>query len=319
MNELIQVLPAVALRGTTILPKMTAHFDVSRKRSVEAVTEAMVREQKLFLITQKDPAVEQPGLSDLYTMGTVVHVRQIVKMPKGLVRVMIEGEYRAQLLQFFKEDPIQEAEVQKAEDENDLYISANAKEAMRQSLMELFASYCEENQKFSRDMAEQILGITELEEAMDQIMVNLPISYERRQKLLDAVKLSDKYELLGEILVNEVHVMQIKTALSEKIKAHIDQNQKEYILREQLKVIRRELGEDTTDSDIDKFEQQLRELNASVEVKDKIKKEIGRLKLLGNNPSEGPVVRGYIETLLSLPWEVLSKDTVSIRKAERIL
>ena len=212
MNELIQVLPAVALRGTTILPKMTAHFDVSRKRSVEAVTEAMVREQKLFLITQKDPAVEQPGLSDLYTMGTVVHVRQIVKMPKGLVRVMIEGEYRAQLLQFFKEDPFLEAEVQKAEDENDLYISANAKEAMRQSLMELFASYCEENQKFSRDMAEQILGITELEEAMDQIMVNLPISYERRQKLLDAVKLSDKYELLGEILVNEVHVMQIGRA-----------------------------------------------------------------------------------------------------------
>lgn len=319
MNELIQVLPAVALRGTTILPKMTAHFDVSRKRSVEAVTEAMVREQKLFLITQKDPAVEQPGLSDLYTMGTVVHVRQIVKMPKGLVRVMVEGEYRAQLLQFFKEEPFLEAEVQKAEDENDLYISANAKEAMRQTLMELFASYCEENQKFSRDMAEQILGITELEEAMDQITANLPVSYERRQKLLEAVKISDKYELLGEILANEVHVMQIKAALGEKIKAHIDQNQKEYILREQLKVIRQELGEDTTDSDIDKFEQQLRELNASVEVKDKIKKEIGRLKLLGNNPSEGPVVRGYIETLLSLPWEALSKDTVSIRRAERIL
>ena len=319
MNELIQVLPAVALRGTTILPKMTAHFDVSRKRSVEAVTEAMVREQKLFLITQKDPAVEQPGLSDVYTMGTVVHVRQIVKMPKGLVRVMVEGEYRAQLLQFFNEEPFLEAEVQKAEDENDLYISANAKEAMRQTLMDLFAAYCEENQKFSRDMAEQILGITELEEAMDQITVNLPVSYERRQKLLEAVKLSDKYELLGEMLANEVHVMQIKAALSEKIKAHIDQNQKEYILREQLKVIRQELGEDTTDSDIDKFEQQLRGLNASVEVKDKIRKEIGRLKLLGNNPSEGPVVRGYVETLLSLPWEVLSKDTVSIRRAERIL
>lgn len=319
MNELIQVLPAVALRGTTILPKMTAHFDISRKRSVEAVTEAMVREQKLFLITQKDPAVEQPGLSDLYTMGTVVHVRQIVKLQKGLVRVMVEGEYRAQLLQFFKEEPFLEAEVQKTDDENDLYISANAKEAMRQTLMELFASYCEENQKFSRDLAEQIMGITDFAEAMDQIAVNLPLTYERRQKLLETVKLSEKYEILGEILANEVHVMQIKSALSEKIKAHIDQNQKEYILREQLKVIRQELGEDTTDSDIEKFEQQLKALNASDEVKDKIKKEIGRLKLLGNNPSEGPVVRGYIETLLSLPWENLSKDSVNIRRAERIL
>lgn len=319
MNELIQVLPAVALRGTTILPKMIAHFDVSRDRSIAAVTEAMVREQKMFLITQKDPAVENPGLSDLYEMGTVVQVKQIVKLQKGLVRVMVEGECRARLLQFFKEEPFLEAELEKVEDENDLYISDNAKEAMRQTLMEFFASYCEENRKFSRDLAEQIQGLTDFTEAMDQIAINLPLSYDRRQKLLEAVKLSDRYELLGEILSNEVHVMQIKEALQNKIKAHIDQNQKEYILREQLKVIREELGEDTTDSDIEKFEAQLKELKASDEVKDKIKKEIGRLKLLGNNPSEGPVVRGYVETLLSLPWETVSKDNTNIRRAEEIL
>lgn len=319
MNELIQVLPAVALRGTTILPKMIAHFDVSRERSIAAVTEAMVREQKMFLITQKDPAVENPGLSDLYEMGTVVQVKQIVKLQKGLVRVMVEGECRARLLQFFKEEPFLEAEIEKVEDENDLYISDNAKEAMRQTLMEFFASYCEENRKFSRDLAEQIQGLTDFTEAMDQIAINLPLSYDRRQKLLEAVKLSDRYELLGEILSNEVHVMQIKEALQNKIKAHIDQNQKEYILREQLKVIREELGEDTTDSDIEKFEAQLKELKASDEVKDKIQKEIGRLKLLGNNPSEGPVVRGYVETLLSLPWETVSKDNTNIRRAEEIL
>lgn len=319
MNELIQVLPAVALRGTTILPKMIAHFDVSRERSIAAVTEAMVREQKMFLITQRDPAVEKPGLSDLYEMGAVVQVKQIVKLQKGLVRVMVEGECRARLLQFFKEEPFLEAEIEKVEDENDLYISDNAKEAMRQTLMEFFASYCEENRKFSRDLAEQIQGLTDFTEAMDQIAINLPLSYDRRQKLLEAVKLSERYELLGEILSNEVHVMQIKEALQNKIKAHIDQNQKEYILREQLKVIREELGEDTTDSDIEKFETQLKELKASDEVKDKIKKEIGRLKLLGNNPSEGPVVRGYVETLLSLPWETVSKDNTNIRRAEEIL
>lgn len=319
MNELIQVLPAIALRGTTILPKMIAHFDVSRERSIAAVTEAMVREQKMFVVTQKDPAVEQPGLSDLYEMGTVVQVKQIVKLQKGLVRVMVEGECRARLIQLFKEEPFLEAELEKVEDENDLYISENAKEAMRQTLMEFFASYCEENRKFSRDLAEQIQGITDFAEAMDQIAINLPLSYDRRQKLLEAVKLSEKYELLGEILANEVHVMQIKEALQNKIKAHIDQNQKEYILREQLKVIREELGEDTTDSDIEKFEAQLKELQASDEVKNKIKKEIGRLKLLGNNPSEGPVVRGYVETLLSLPWEKLSKDNTNIKRAEEIL
>ncbi len=319
MNELIQVLPAVALRGTTILPKMIAHFDVSRERSIAAVTEAMVREQKMFLITQKDPAVEQPGLSDLYEMGTVVHVKQIIKLQKGLVRVMVEGECRARLLQFFKEEPFLEAELEKVDDENDLFISDNAKEAMRQTLMEFFASYCEENRKFSRDLAEQIQGITDFTEAMDQIAINLPLSFDRRQKLLEAVKLSDRYELLGEILANEVHVMQIKEALQNKIKAHIDQNQKEYILREQLKVIREELGEDGSDSDIEKFEAQLKELKASDEVKDKIRKEIGRLKLLGNNPSEGPVVRGYVETLLSLPWEKLSKDNTNIKRAEEIL
>lgn len=319
MNELIQVLPAIALRGTTILPKMIAHFDVSRERSIAAVTEAMVREQKMFVVTQKDPAVEQPGLSDLYEMGTVVQVKQIVKLQKGLVRVMVEGECRARLIQLFKEEPFLEVELEKVEDENDLYISENAKEAMRQTLMEFFASYCEENRKFSRDLAEQIQGITDFAEAMDQIAINLPLSYDRRQKLLEAVKLSEKYELLGEILANEVHVMQIKEALQNKIKAHIDQNQKEYILREQLKVIREELGEDTTDSDIEKFEAQLKELQASDEVRNKIKKEIGRLKLLGNNPSEGPVVRGYVETLLSLPWEKLSKDNTNIKRAEEIL
>ena len=319
MNELIQVLPAIALRGTTILPKMIAHFDVSRERSIAAVTEAMVREQKMFVVTQKDPAVEQPGLFDLYEMGTVVQVKQIVKLQKGLVRVMVEGECRARLIQLFKEEPFLEAELEKVEDENDLYISENAKEAMRQTLMEFFTSYCEENRKFSRDLAEQIQGITDFAEAMDQIAINLPLSYDRRQKLLEAVRLSEKYELLGEILANEVHVMQIKEALQNKIKAHIDQNQKEYILREQLKVIREELGEDTTDSDIEKFEAQLKELQASDEVKNKIKKEIGRLKLLGNNPSEGPVVRGYVETLLSLPWEKLSKDNTNIKRAEEIL
>ena len=318
MNEMIQVLPAVALRGVTILPKMIAHFDVSRERSVHAVSEAMARTQKIFLITQKDPGKEKPVLSDLYGVGTVARIRQLVKMPGDIVRVMIEGECRGELLQFFKEEPYLEAEVKKVEDDHDLYISPNAKDAMRQTLLEWFEDYCQENKKFSRDKAEQIAGLTDLVETMDQIAVNLPLSYEKKQQILECISISERYDLLGEILTNEVNIMQIKEALQIKIKNRIDENQREYLIREQMKVLREELGEGD-ENEIEKFERQLAELKASDEVKDKIKKEIGRLKLMANNPSEGQVVRGYLETLLSIPWETMSKDNNSIARAEKIL
>lgn len=318
MNEEICVLPAVALRGTTILPKMVVHFEVSRERSVEAVTEAMVREQILFVITQKDPRTANPGMDDLYTTGTVVKVKQLVKLPKNVVRVMVEGVSRGRLNCFYREEPYLEAEVQLIEDEHDIYVSPNAKEAMRRNLLELFEGYLEQNKKFSRELAEQIRQTEGFEELIDQLAVHLPLPWEKRQKLLDAAALSERYELISQILGNEIEILQIKENLQNKIRRHIDRNQREYILREQQKVIREELGEDSA-SDADTFEYQVADLEASDEVKRKILKEIRRFRQLGNNPSEGPVVRGYLETLLSLPWEEMTEDNQDSKKASEIL
>lgn len=318
MNEEIRVLPAVALRGTTILPKMIVHFDVSRERSIQAVTEAMVQEQMLFLVTQRDPRIETPGLDELYATGTVAKVKQLVKMPKNIVRVMVEGVSRGKLNCFYREEPYLEAEVQLIEDENDMYVSENAREAMRRNLLELFEGYLAQNKKFSHELAEQIRQTSDFTELIDQLAVHLPLPYEKKQKLLDAAALSERYELISQILGNEVNILQIKEALQNRIRTHIDKNQREYILREQQKVIRSELGEDS-ESDAELFEKQLEELVASGEVKEKIKKEIRRFRQLGNNPSEGPVVRGYLETLLSLPWEKMTEDNPDSREAEEIL
>ncbi len=318
MNEEIHVLPAVALRGMTILPGMIVHFDINRERSVKAVTEAMVREQKIFLITQKDPAVEQPVLSDLYKTGTVVQIRQLLKMPGNTVRVMVEGLDRGVLLSFFREEEYLEAEVKAVRDDNDLYVSENAQEAMRRNLVELFEAYCEENHRFSRELAEQIAQTTGVVAFLNQLAVHLPLPYEKRQKILDAVQISERYDLIGQILGDEIHVLQIKDALQAKIKAGIDKNQREYVLREQLKIIREELGEGG-DSEADRFEQQLAGLEASEEVREKLAKEIRRFRQLIGNPTEGAVSRGYIETLLSLPWEKMTKENRSMKRAVRIL
>lgn len=318
MNEEIHVLPVVALRGMTILPGMIVHFDINRERSVKAVTEAMVREQKIFLITQRDPDIERPVLSDLYKTGTIVQIRQLLKMPGNAVRVMVEGQNRGTLLSFFREEDYLEAEVKAVWDDNDLYVSENAQEAMRRNLVELFEAYCEENHRFSRELAEQIAQTAGVVEFLNQLAVHLPLPYEKRQRILDAVQISERYDLIGQILGDEIHVLQIKEALQAKIKAGIDKNQREYVLREQLKIIREELGEGG-DSEADRFEQQLAELEASEEVREKLQKEIRHFRQLNGNPTEGAVSRGYIETLLSLPWEKLTKESRSMKRAVRVL
>lgn len=318
MNEEIHVLPAVALRGMTILPGMIVHFDINRERSVKAVTEAMVREQKIFLITQRDSDIERPVLSDLYKTGTIVQIRQLLKMPGNAVRVMVEGQNRGTLLSFFREEDYLEAEVKAVWDDNDLYVSENAQEAMRRNLVELFEAYCEENHRFSRELAEQIAQTAGVVEFLNQLAVHLPLPYEKRQRILDAVQISERYDLIGQILGDEIHVLQIKEALQAKIKAGIDKNQREYVLREQLKIIREELGEGG-DSEADRFEQQLAELEASEEVREKLQKEIRHFRQLNGNPTEGAVSRGYIETLLSLPWEKLTKESCSMKRAVRVL
>ena len=318
MNNTIKVMPAIALRGTTILPDMIVHFDISREKSVKAVEEAMTQDQKIFLVTQKDPKVEEPAIDDLYRIGTIAMVKQVVKMPKGVLRVLVEGLERAELVELEEEISYLEAEVAGFETEEQV-LPDNLKEAMVRSIKDIFLVYCRENQKISKELSNQILDIEEIGHLVDQICINLPLGFEQRQQLLEAVSLDDRYELLGVIMSNEIEIMRLRTEIQNKVKERIDKNQREYILREQLKLIREELGEDDTVSEADHFRQQAEDLKASEEVKDKIFKEIKRFKSLGYNNSENSVSRGYIDTLLKIPWDKASRDNNNLNKAKDIL
>ena len=312
------VLPAIALRGTTILPGMIVHFDVSRERSVKAIEAAMLHDQKIFLVTQIDPEVESPDLAGVYHVGTIAYIKQVVKLPQNLLRVLVEGTGRAALVKFEQEFPFIRSEITPI-DEEEMQMPEPVMEAMHRSLKELFHRYCMENGKVSKELVAQILNIDNVEELVEQIAVNIPLSYQNKQKILEALTLEERYEVLGAILGNEIEIMQIGRDLQKKVKARIDKNQREYILREQLKLIREELGEDNTADDAEEFKKKLQELQAGDEVKEKIGKEIERFKNTNSNVSENAVLRGYIETMLALPWEKKSTDSDDLKEAWKVL
>lgn len=318
MSDIIQHLPAIALRGTTILPDMIVHFDVSREKSMKAIEKAMVQDQKVFLITQRDPETEEPAQEDLYKIGTIAEIKQLVKTKKNMIQVLVEGQERGELLRF-EENPLYlEAEIALFEEEQE-EPEGNVKEAMLRGIKELFVRYCNENPKFSKDLAGQILELEDVRRVIDQIAVNLPMKYEDKQKILEAVNLEERYEVLGGILCNEIDIMQIRTDLNSKVKERVDKNQRDYILREQLKVIREELGDQDTLSEADQFKEQVSKLKASKEVKEKINREIDRFKNAAGMQAEAGVIRSYIETLLSLPWDKVSRDNKNLAKAKKIL
>ena len=312
------VLPAIALRGTTILPGMIVHFDVSRERSVKAIEAAMLHDQKIFLVTQIDPEVESPDLAGVYHVGTIAYIKQVVKLPQNLLRVLVEGTGRATLVKFEQEFPFIRSEITPV-DEEEMQMPEPVMEAMHRSLKELFHRYCMENGKVSKELVAQILNIDNVEELVEQIAVNIPLSYQNKQKILEALTLEERYEVLGAILGNEIEIMQIGRDLQKKVKARIDKNQREYILREQLKLIREELGEDNTADDAEEFKKKLQELQAGDEVKEKISKEIERFKNTNSNVSENAVLRGYIENMLALPWEKKSTDSDDLKEAWKVL
>ena len=318
MKQPISILPAIALRGTTILPDMIVHFDVSRERSIKAIEAAMLHDQKIFLVTQKDPEVEKPELSELYQVGTVAYIKQVVKLPHDLLRVLVEGIERAELLGLEQEEPFLKAETALFEPDGARY-TKSLKEAMFRSIQELFQRYCMESGQISKDLAAQIMNITELEELISQIAVNVPLTYQNKQKILEAVSLENQYEVLAAILNNEIEVLQIGHDLQRKLKARVDKNQRDYILREQLKLIREELGEENTADTAEEYRQKAEALDAPQEVKDKLNKEIDRFKSMNNAAAESSVLSTYIETLLGLPWDKKSEDSTDLKEAWKIL
>ena len=318
MNEEYRRIPAVALRGMTILPGMVAHFDVSRNKSIKAIENAMVEDQMVFLVTQKNINIEDPTVDDLYSVGVLAVIKQVIKLQNNVVRVLIEGEKRGYLVNLASEECLF-AKIELLQEEDEGELSEDMKEAMIRGVKETFGRYCILNPKPGKELAKQMQDIHELGRLLDDIGNNLPVSFEEKQRLLEAGTMQERYEALLIILLNEINVIQIKAEFQSKVKEKVDKNQKEYILREQMRLIREELGEDNTVSEADHFLEETEKLDAEQEVKDKLKKEIERFKNVSSNSSESAVIRGYIETLLELPWNKSSKDNKNLGDAERIL
>ena len=319
MDNEIKSLPMVPLRGMTVMPGMVVHFDVSRARSIAAVQEAMVEEQKIFLTAQKSLDTEEPGAEDVYEIGTVGTVRQIIKLPKQIVRVLVSGETRGRRQEIEYSDPYLRAKVEVIEEEDaDTPEDVNT-EAMERSLRDMLVEYASRNGKMSKESIAQLAEVRGLRRLVDEIAANIPLQYTDQQEILNETDLKKRYEKLAFKLVNEVQIMDIKDEIRRKVKERVDKHQREYILREQLKLIREELGEDSTVSDAEEFEASLRKLKAPKEVKDKLQKEINRFKSSMNSPAESGVIRTYIETLLEMPWDKASKDNEDISYAKQVL
>ena len=317
MQQIIVTMPVIALRGLTVLPGMTVSFDISRAKSVAAVEKAMVSDQKVGLFAQKNPEDTDPSLEQLYHIGTIVRVKQLVKMPGGIIRVMVEGLVRAELLELDSEEPSLIGEILEApvlEGEED-YVTS---EAMIRVLKDKAEEYGKQHPKFEKEVLPNLLRCERLSPLMMQMASEMPWDYRIRQQYLEASSEEEQYEVIVANLVNEVEISRIRREFQEKVKQSIDQNQKEYILREQMKVIREELGEDSL-SDADEYEKQLQNLKADKEVKEKLQKEIERFKGMPGGSQEANVLRTYIETLLELPWNKMSRDNNNLKHAEEIL
>ena len=311
-------MPVIALRGMTVLPKMMLHFDISRPKSATAVEKAMVGDQKVCLVTQRDSEEENPDFGGLHSIGTVAVIKQLVKMPGNVIRVMVEGLERAELLALENEEPMLVGEIDTVF-EFDEMIDDVTKQAMLQIVQDKLSEYGKENQRLSKEVIPGLLVLTDLGELLDQIAVQLSWDYQVRQQVLESIMLDERYALVMKHLLTEIEVTKVKRELQSQVKDRIDKNQKDYILREQLKVIREELGEDNPLSDADEYNKRLKSLKADKEIKDKIQKEIERFKAMPGGSQEANVVRMYLETVLELPWKKVSKDNNSISHAEDIL
>ena len=319
MDNETRSLPMVALRGLTIMPEMIVHFDVSRERSIAAIQQAMVEEQEIFLVAQKSIETENPGQDDVYETGTVASVKQLIKLSKKVVRVLVEGKNRAVLKKIEETDPYLRAEVEVLEEQEITIPDDLNAEAMMRGLKEIITEYAAKNGKISKESVAEILDITDLKRLVNEVAANIPLKYKDQQELLEELDFWSRYEKLSLKLVNEMQIMEIKEELQRKVKSKVDKHQKEYLLREQLKVIREELGEDTTFSDADEFEEACSKLDAPEEVKEKLHKEIGRFKNTIGYQAENGVIRTYIETILEMPWNKRAEDNTDINYAKGVL
>ncbi len=317
MEDRTMKMPAIALRGLTVMPKMMIHFDITRPKSKAAAERSMVADQKVFLITQRQSDMPEPSIEDLFHMGCVAEIKQLVKLPDGVVRVMVEGLQKAVLLDLDTDQPALMAEIEVTEEPE--FADYAAGEAMLRIVKEKLEEFGRENPRLAKELLPNLLGIDTIGELLDQVAVQMPWEYTVRQEILETTDVPDRYEKVVGNLISELEILRIKKEFQSKVKAAVDKNQRDYILREQLKIIREELGEDNPLSDAEEYKKKLNGLKADKEVKAKIEKEIDRLKTMPSGSQESNVSRTYIETLLDLPWKKVSRDNNDIRHAEKIL
>ena len=317
MEDRTMKMPAIALRGLTVMPKMMIHFDITRPKSKAAAERSMVADQKVFLITQRQSDMPEPSIEDLFHMGCVAEIKQLVKLPDGVVRVMVEGLQKAVLLDLDTDQPALMAEIEVTEEPE--FADYAAGEAMLRIVKEKLEEFGRENPRLAKELLPNLLGIDTIGELLDQVAVQMPWEYTVRQEILETTDVPDRSEKVVGNLISELETLRIKKEFQSKVKAAVDKNQRDYILREQLKIIREELGEDNPLSDAEEYKKKLNGLKADKEVKAKIEKEIDRLKTMPSGSQESNVSRTYIETLLDLPWKKVSRDNNDIRHAEKIL
>ena len=312
------VLPTIALRGMTVLPDMVIHFDINRKKSIHAVEKAMQTNETIFLLTQKDIDTANPVQDDLYSVGTVAKVKELIKLPKGIVRVLVAGKYKGMVNTVSESDGMLISDIVT---DRDWFLAPDnlTQIAMIRSLNELICRYAAVNQRFSKDILKEWLIAKNLQEKVKKILADYPVDYTVKQKFLEMSDVNEIYEQLARMFIEDINIFDIKKELEDGIKEKVEKNQKEYYLREQLKYINEELDGTDGSSEIDEYMEKLESLNAADEIKEQIEKEIRRYKVLSQGSSEANVERSYIETLLSLPWENSSQDSDDIENAAKIL
>ncbi|MGN0505824.1 MAG: endopeptidase La [Lachnospiraceae bacterium] len=319
MSEEMLNMPVIAIKGLTMLPGMMIHFDIHKESSVKAANAAIEENRQVLVVTQRDASIENPTAEDLFSMGTVSQVKQMIKMPGNLVRILATGVRRGRLEAITATEPYLMADVSLPEEVNASDLDISEQRAMLRALKDILEVYVRENDKLGRDIVKQLMNADSVDSLMNQVAVSIPMTITSKQKILEATHILDRFEALAVILANEVEILRIKKELQDKVRSKVEKNQKDYIMREQLKVIKEELGEGNTVEDAEEFTERLNKLTASEEIKAQIKKEIERFKAVSASQSESVVARTYVDTLLSLPWDKASKDNLDIRRAERIL
>lgn len=310
--------PTMALRGLTVFPNMLMHFDVGREKSALALDNAMNGDQKLFLVTQRDISDDEPEPDALYTIGTIVHVRQILKMPGDSIRILVEGLARGRVLDYIQETPFLMAHVEAIEEDTNVKKTKKTEAVIRTSY-ELYAEYLEFAAKNGTEGLLKIIASIQPGFIADYIAQNSNLKFQDKQEILEELNPIKRLEKLNKILVKEIDILKIETDINEQVQASVAKDQRDYYLREQMKVIKGELGEDNDDDEIAAYYAKIKKLDVSDEVREKLNKEVRRLEKQGYGSSESSVIRNYLDTCLEMPWGIKTKDTIDITKARKML